>query len=157
MKTVVDKYITKNFIRLNTRDRRAVIILVVFIVLLILVFAILQPTRNIYVAAEDNYSNSILELSLVNSLENYSAVDNMVVMTTPNQSINDSAKNRGIIFSDIQQQDKIITIKIDNAPFNQIILWLGDIEKHYGISTNKVSINRNVTEGMVSADIILQI
>ena len=42
-------------------------------------------------------------------------------------------------------------VKLENAPFNQVIVWLNTLEKNFGIATSSISIERTDSPGLINA------
>ena len=47
--------------------------------------------------------------------------------------------------------DNKMRVWLEKVPFNQLLLWLDDMKKRYGIQAEQISVDRDETPGVISA------
>jgi len=87
---------------------------------------------------------------------------NSSIARSRNQSIaslaDRSATTSGVksFIEKIDQSKKGVKVRLKNANFDRIIIWLTDLENKYGIIASKVKIEKTETRGSVDAQITLE-
>jgi general secretion pathway protein M len=72
--------------------------------------------------------------------------------------IDRSARQAGIANSLAGQSpngDHGIRVRLENAPFDNLVIWLSNLQQQYGIAIESASIDRTGKPGVVSASIVL--
>jgi general secretion pathway protein M len=72
--------------------------------------------------------------------------------------IDRSARQAGIANSLAGQTpngDNGIRVRLENAPFDNLVIWLSNLQQQYGIAIESASIDRTGKPGVVSASIVL--
>jgi general secretion pathway protein M len=80
------------------------------------------------------------------------AGDSLVVV------IDRSARQAGIANSLAGQSpngDNGIRVRLENAPFDNLVIWLSNLQQQYGIAIDSASVDRTGKPGVVSANIVL--
>jgi len=87
---------------------------------------------------------------------------NSSIARSRNQSISSladrSATSSGIkpFIEKIDQSKKGVKIRLKNANFDRIVIWLSDLENKYAITASKVKIEKTESKGSVDAQITLE-
>lgn len=72
--------------------------------------------------------------------------------------IDRSARQAGIanaLAGQTPNGDQGIRVRLENAPFDSVVLWLASLQQQYGIAIESASIDRADKPGIVSASLVL--
>jgi len=72
--------------------------------------------------------------------------------------IDRSARQAGIanaLAGQIPNGDQGMRVRLENAPFDSVVLWLVNLQQQYGIAIESASIDRADKPGIVSANLVL--
>ena len=72
--------------------------------------------------------------------------------------IDRSARQAGIanaLAGQTPNGDNGIRVRLENAPFDNLVIWLSNLQQQYGINIDSASIDRSGKPGVVSASIVL--
>ena len=146
---------------LSERDQLALSLLSGFFGLLLLVFLIIQPAYNYSVNAQQDYTEAVetLEWMAANKQRVSTASSNN--KRAAGQSLlsiaNVSAKNFQIVFKRYEPAgENGLNLWMSDIAFNQLILWLEDLYKDYGIRVDEISVERQQTSGLVNVRLVLR-
>jgi len=100
-----------------------------------------------------NASNEIQQLSSTNS-NNIARFRNQSISSLADRSATTSGVKPFI--EKIDQSKKGVKVRLKSANFDQIVVWLTDLENKYGIIATKVKVEKTKTKGAVDAQITLE-
>ena len=147
---------------LSTGDQLALKVLSAFALIMLIVFALIIPASGYQSSAENNYKTRAETLAWMQA--NKGAINNLsqlAVQRDPGQSLlgiaNTTSKNFGLSFKRYQPEgDNGLSLWLNAASFNNIVLWLERLDKRYGISVKEISVDREELEGTVDVRLVLQ-
>jgi len=160
MTTLTINSLQQRFAALPSKDRLALTVLGAFLSLLIIVYLLILPANRFADdAAKHNQQRAEL---LVWMQANEGAARILSGQNTgqprpsQGQSIlslaSQSAQAHNISFKRFEPfAENGLRIWLDNIAFNDMLTWLTQIQKQYGIEVHQISIDRGKSSGMISA------
>lgn len=151
---------------LSARDRFAVQILSVVVLLFLIYLAIWKPAKAFRESAKsdmDYYhhlvewiksNQSQIRLSASNGEQSTSRIQNSQELVT---AVSNKAKQYKLSLKRFEPSgDHKIRVWLENSSFNDTVLWLQDLKKNYGIHVSQIGIERNDTPGLVDITLTLK-
>lgn len=154
----------QQFLALAPKDRLAIALLSVFLAGLIVIYLMLLPAHRFANNAAEQYQQRAEILAWMKS--NAAAARTLTVQTTdkpklaPGQSIlslaSQQAQAKGIGFKRFEPfGDGGLRVWLDTVPFNDMLLWLVQLQDEFGIEVQQISIDRDKGNGTVNAKLEL--
>lgn len=156
------------FSSLQTREQGFVLTAVVVVVLTILWAGIWKPLDSSHQLARERvatWQQSLAELRPMRG-QLATANGNAPAATTSNQSlvviVDNSLRQRGL-YNSLQRSlptpaGNGIRVEFENAVFDDLVLWLGDLHRQYGlrVETGSFSVASNGAAGRVNSSVTLE-
>ena len=151
---------------LEKRERHIVITGAISLAIMLFYLAIWEPITSQHEQQQINYNaqrqlyswmkNANVEIRSLNSAggSNKARFRNQSIASLADRS----ATTSGIkpFIEKIDQSKKGVKIKIKSADFDQIVIWLTDLQNKYGIIASKVKVEKTKVEGAIDAQITLE-
>lgn len=139
------------FKALPQRQQRLLLAMAVIMALAFCQFAVWKP-----LSTGVQQARTQLDASQQTLLWAENALNNLASSATTNnkaggslvQLVNQSRSRFGLTFSQMQPKDNSITLRIDEAPFNQLLAWLAELERS-GVHANTLELQAADTAGTV--------
>lgn len=156
----------KQYEMLPTRDRAALKLMTIVLVLVILVFGVIQPAYEYRKDAEIKLQESQKLLALVNDNRNLlvksskagSAGGSKKTLNSQQlvSSVTSLAKRQKVALKRFEPsgQNKL-KVWVDDASFDRVISWLGKLKSSLGVSVEQISIDKDDAPGKISARMTL--
>lgn len=148
------------FSKLSATDKRAVIILAVFLfaALMYLVTAWSFDYRKLQIASLENNRSLIALLNASAQKINASKGKKFQNLDQPLLTlVSSTAKENQIVFKRFQPDgEHMLKLWMENTNFNSLMLWLHAIEKKNGVSVYEISVEQAKTEGFVDVRLTLK-
>src|SRR5690606_5857245 len=146
---------------LGDRDRDALKYLSVAVALILLYLLIWLPTQNFLKSARQDAERQSELVGWIKQNEQtareLAARSNTAAPTgLEGQSllsvVGSSARNFSIELRRFEPEgDNKMRVWLEKVPFIQVLLWLDDLQKRYGIQVEQISVDRDETPGIVTA------
>lgn len=156
----------KQYETLSTRDRAALKVLVVALVLVVLVFGVIKPAYQYKVDAERQLLQSQSLLALVN--ENKSLLASSARQSSGGaaskslnsqqlvSSVTNMAKRQDVALKRFEPSgEQKIKVWVDNASFDKVIAWLARLKRDLGVKVEQISVDKDDEPGRISARMTL--
>ena len=149
------------FSRLSATDKRAVVVLVVFLFATLLYFATAWSFnyRKMQIASLENNRSLLALLSAseqkINASKGKNKFQNLdqPLLTL----VSSTAKENQIVFKRFQPDgEHMLKLWMENINFNSLLFWLHAIEKKNGVSVQEISVEQAKTEGFVDVRLTLK-
>lgn len=149
------------FYGLESREKNMVMLLGVALMILILTVALVLPLKNYYaeLSSDAEYFESKVS-RVANNVARLKSTNPQAVNTSSqplNQLITSTANPFGLKFSNVDMNSKKteVQVRLDNADFNQLILWVAQLEQNRGLVVESMRVSENDDIGRVSASLKL--
>ena len=160
------KNIQNSYEGLTSRDRFALQILVIALLLLVCYMAIWKPAQHFKISAQ---SDMVYFKNLVGWIKANQELVRQAALTksaTPS-SINNSQALVSVVSAKAKQHhlslkrfepsgDKKIRVWLEKSSFNNTVLWLQDLEKNYKITVTQIGVDRDKSGGLVNIRLTLE-
>lgn len=158
----VFQQLSARYENLENRDRMAIKLLLLFILLVIIIFGMILPAGNYKAKSEARYTNSLESLTWMQG--NKTLVDNVSRQRSERDSgqsllgiANKTSKGFSLSFKRYQPVGESgLSLWLDNVSFNNVMLWLERLDKRHGISVDEISVDRDEKNGLVNVRLVLQ-
>lgn len=154
--------ITTWYSDLQARDQLALRVLIGFALLVLLIYGLVLPISEYKTQAEERYKAS---------LENYQWMEANKAFISKS-GVKKSSENSGQSLLGIANQtskgfflkfrryqpvgDNGLSLWIDRASFNNVVLWLERLDQRYNISVQEIVVDRDEQDGLVNVRLVLQ-
>lgn len=155
----------KQYEMLPSRDRMALKVLAVVLVLCGLYFGAWVPAQNYMTSAADELERNQSLLTLVNEnkhiLKSLSANNAASGTTTLNSqqlvsSVTNLAKQQGLNLKRFEPSgENKLKVWMDDQPFDKMASWLSALKKSLNVSVEQISVEKEDAEGLISARLTL--
>jgi general secretion pathway protein M len=159
--SALDPYLEK-FNSLESREKNALVALTVFVVALILYFAVWSPIHAYY---QDSLQKRDTQFSLMQYMR---ATEKQARSSSSNPKakpqgqsliteISNSARQLGIAPSRLQPEgDDIVSVWFNDVVFNDLINWIVRLNEREGVGIQQISIDRQDNPGTVNVRLVLR-
>lgn len=151
---------------LPTRDQKALLLLGSVVVIFILYFLVWSPAHNFAKKQEANLASSKELLSWVQAnqqvarslatdikRDSSTVVDSQALVST----ISSNAQKHKISLKRFEPSgDRKVRVWLEKVPFNNVVVWLRDLNASYQIDVSQVSIDRDEKGGLVNVRLTLK-
>lgn len=150
------------YARLSARDQLLVKLVSVFLLIVFGVFGLMLPSANYNSSARAHYQESVDTLSWMQANQHHFAGSHSQrPRRDPSQSLlgiaNNSSKKFNISFKRFEPVgDDGLSLWLDAAVFNNMIVWLELLDKRYGIVVKEIAVDRQDDSGLVNVRLVLQ-
>jgi general secretion pathway protein M len=139
---------------LNLKEKRLVMLMGAFLLLLALYHLIWQPLNNGVSSTEKSIKRQQALLSWVKTNTTF-YTDNVGNVDTEGHDslsriVNQSAQKKQIQIARIQPQNNALQVSIDKVPFNVLMAWLHDLSFKENVSVLNFDISKSDDAGVVS-------
>lgn len=161
MKRLKLDVVTTWFSGLSASDKRAVVILVIFLFASFMYFMTawsFNYRKEQVLALETNRSlMALLDASAkkIHASKDHTKYENLdqPLLTL----VSSTAKENQIVFKRFQPDgESVLKLWMENTNFNSLLLWLQSIDRKNGISVEEISVERSKTEGFVDVRLTLR-
>lgn len=159
--------IQQHFQSLNQRDQKLVLVMAAILVVTLFYVAVWEP---LHLNLEKQRNNQVTQIEIHSWMQNAATEvrslkasgnkpgkilkKNSPVSIVAEQSAKTSGLKKQI--SKIESSGKnSAQIKVDNASFNQMLLWISTLKTRYGINVSSAKIERTDKEGIINARLVL--
>jgi general secretion pathway protein M len=159
----VRKQVNQQLARLSPSDRRALLLLSGFFVV-VLCYMFLQHSFEYRAASVENLVETRKLTHKIDINREYLAASQGVVATVikgKDDSLlnvaSSQAKEFALKFKRFQpEDDQVLRIWLENVPFNRLLGWLHTLKKDNGVTVQKISVDRQDVSGRADATVTLQ-
>lgn len=150
--------VRRRWTRLETRERRALSLLVLVLCILLAWLGIWQPLQEARRHAEAQYHSKHADLDWMRAHANdIHATPTTRAETRPLLSI--ASELAGAFQLSLSQAEPLadgsVRISLTNSSFNRLVLWLEALQRTHGITASQLTITRKTEPGMVDATLTL--
>lgn len=150
----VDKYMwtaSKHYYQnLSTRDQRATLAIAAVLLLAVLIYALVLPSRNYYIKQQQSFTQAAaLQQWLQTNASRLARAGQQPVVAAGAASkqsilsiVSDAAKAKGIELNRLEPQKDKVLITIDKADFSVLLQWLGQLQARHNIVAAEAFITR---------------
>jgi len=161
MKAVNFETLTRKFESLSSSDKRALIILSLFLTVTLMYFITGQSFRYRSEKIADVEAKRSLIVLLNSSEKKIAAAKNKPKLEGLDQAlltlVSSTARGYQITFKRFQPDgDKVLKLWMEHVDFNSLLIWLGEIDKKNGISVQEISVEQAKDEGYVDVRLTLE-
>ena len=145
------------------KDRRALLLLTLFLAAIILIYAVLLPAHRYADEAAELHQQRAEILTWMQANE----ADARRLQTQPTKDTNPGGQSLLSLATRHAQSNNLsfkrfepfgeggLRVWLDNAPFNNLLQWLTQLQQQNGVLVKQVSIDRATQAGRVSAKLEL--
>lgn len=153
---------------LSQRDQKLAVATSIFVVITLFYIAIWEPIHlKLEGLQQNNSSQKEIYAWMQNAAKEVSAIkasggtsNKTLKRNSPVSMVTEQSANTGGLkkyISKIESSGKNSTqVKIDNAAFNQVLLWINTLKTKYGISVASAKFERTDKEGIINARLTLR-
>ncbi len=148
--------------QLESRDQFAAKILALFLGIIIVIFGLIMPASNYHSEAVDNYQTQLEDYQWMQANQQVAVNSRgQAGGLEAGQSLlgvaNSSSRGFQISFKRYEPVgENGLSLWIEDAVFNNLILWLERLDKRYKISVQEISVERLEENGKVNVRLVLQ-
>jgi len=161
MKKLKFDNLTQWFLKLSASDRRAVTILVIFLLTALMYYMTVWSFnyRKQQISSYENNQSltrllnaSALKFTSTKGKPKFQDLDKPLLTL-----VSTTAKDNQIVFKRFQPDgENVLKLWMENINFNNMLLWLHDIDKKNGISVEEISVEQSKEEGFVDVRLTLK-
>jgi general secretion pathway protein M len=164
--TVINSQLAQKFLNyyqsLAMREQLYLKLLLIFLLLVFVVFALLLPAGNYNSRAQSHYQTAFENLQWMQ--QNKARVSDSMLQKSQRddgQSLlgvaNNLSKGYQLSFKRYEPVgENGLSLWMDNIVFNNLILWLERLEKRHGINVQEISVEGQGEQGLVNVRLVLQ-
>ena len=152
--------VSEAYFSLSSRDRLAVNVLAAFALLVIIIYGLLIPAYQYSAEAQQRYKDNLDALQWMQA--NQQKVKTLAAgnRRQPGQSLlgvaNTTAKDYQLDFKRYEPAgDNSLNLWLENIVFDQLVLWLENLDKNYGIRIQEIAVDKQ-QQGRVNVRLVLQ-
>lgn len=160
--SVLVSKLERRYYNLGSRERFAVKLLLVFMLLVVVYSALVVPAANYRRDAENHYRSSLDKLQWMQTNQSLvTASARQRSARDPGQSLlgiaNSSSKGFQLSFKRYEPVgDSGLSLWLDQVGFNNLVRWLERLDKRYGIQVQEIAVERQQEDGLVNVRLVLQ-
>lgn len=160
MKTINIEKLTKTYDGLSESDKRAIILLGCFFVIIFMYFLLNKSFQYRKVKVADFEKNRSLMALLLSSEKKINTLKQEKKLEGLDQAlltlVSSTANEHQISFKRFQPEgDTVLKLWMEHISFNNLLIWLNDIDKKNGILVNEISVEQAKDEGYVDVRLTL--
>jgi len=164
MTTLSINSLQQRFAALPPKDRLALTLLGVFLSLLIVIYLLVLPANRFAADAAEHHQHRAELLAWMQANEGaarmLSGQNSAQPRPSQGQSIlslaSQSAQTHNISFKRFEPfGEDGLRIWLDNIAFNDMLMWLTQVQDQYGVEVHQASIDRGKSNGMITAKLEL--
>lgn len=152
---------------LSQRERYMVISAAVVVFTFVLYLVVIQPINEKYTSLEKNIRTSENTLQWMKQaaqeIKTLGGLNSIPVHQNGKQfilgAIERAAKNSSLsgVMKRVQPEGKNgARVWFENAPFDQLLVWLNDMESEHGLTVTDINIEKQTGPGLVNARVLLE-
>lgn len=156
------QFLNERYQSLTPNDQVITKVLSLVILLFVVVFILILPATNYNNKSQNNYKSHLetYHVMLLNK-DLFSQKNNQKDSLDGGQSMlglaNSSSKKYGLVFKRFEPVgENGLGLWMEEVSFKNVILWLEDMDRVYGINVTEISVDRERSNGIVSVRIELQ-
>ena len=164
MTTLTLNNLQQRFTALSPKDRLALTVLGVFLSLLIVIYLLILPANRFAIDAAQHHQQRAELLAWMRANETPARMLTSQNSDQPSQSqgqsilslASQSAQTHNISFKRFEPFDENgLRVWLDNIAFNDMLMWLTQMQDQYGVQVHQANVDRGKSSGMITAKLEL--
>ncbi len=145
----------------SAREQATIKVVGAVVGVLLLIALVILPLHNYHSGARANYAQQSETLAWMQANRGRVGTAGAAVARPAGESLlslaNQSARNAGLSFQRSEPgSEGALNIWLEKVPFNQVVTWLGQLERDYGIVASEFAASRRNEPGLVDVRVTLQ-